>query len=211
VEIIEFTTYSEKSPFTGFGVWILLEKNDGKAHLLHPIHLCELTVREFEFCTSVGNSIWPVNSTGTNFSASKFIESFKNRIAFFLEIERAFPIQTVAKALAFFEDISVESALDYIKSSLNESDEYLKKDGSERKARAVNKSTREFRLSDDPGIKKLSPREKVILEALKENGPASIYSITSLVDKTLKTKSDKARVVTYFVNKMLSEGVLEIA
>lgn len=203
MDIREFTTYNPKSPFTGYGLWIVLQEGGGKAHLLHPVHLCELIVSEYEFKTSSGLSVWPLNCTGTTFHAARFVDSFKKRIKFFLENERSFPTQTVAKALAFFEDISHEEALAFIgKSAINEYGESI--------SPVANKTTREYALAESVDLSRFKGRKLVILSAFKEYGPASIYSITSLVEGTLNTVTDKCRVVTYFVNKFAAEGILQI-
>lgn len=203
MDIREFTTYSEKSPFTGYGVWIVLEEKGRKAHLLHPVHLCELIVSEYEFVSSSGSTLWPYNKTGTTFNASRFVESFKSRIAFFLENGRSFPIQAVAKALAEFEEITLEEAMLFIgNASVNEYGESI--------SRISNKANREYALKEGVDITMFNGRPYALLSAFKEHGPASIYQITSLVDGKLKTKSDLSRVVTYFVNKLASQGILEI-
>jgi hypothetical protein len=203
VDIREFTTYSEKSPCTGYGIWIVLEEKGRKAHLLHPVHLSELVVNEYEYYSSSGQSLWPNNSTGTSFNAQRFIESFKNRIAFFLENGRPFPMQTVAKALAGFEEISLEEALRFIGSlSVNEYGESVSK--------LSTKANREYVLRNGVNVNCFHGRQYDLLCAFKEHGPASIYQITNLVDGKLKTKSDLGRVVTYLVNKLASQGILEI-
>lgn len=203
MEIREFTTYHEKAPSTGFGIWIVLEEKDRKAHLLHPVHLTELIVSEYDYVRNVGAPLWPTNASGSKFSATRFIDSFKHRIAFFLENGRSFPLQTVAKALAAFEEISHEQAIAFIGSlSVNEFGESI--------SNLSNKANREYAVKDNANCDRLSPRAMAIVEVLKENGPASIYQLTSLVDGKLKTKSDVSRVVTFFVNKLASQGILEI-
>lgn len=203
MDIREFTTYNEKSPCTGYGVWIVLEEKDRKAQLLHPIFLTELIVSEYDYARGSGGSVWPINTTTCSFDCERFIKSFKNRIAFFLENGRSFPVQSVAKALAQLTGITHDEAMSFIgKASVNEYGESISK--------VSNKASREYAVRKDVDVKKFTGRPEVILSALKENGPASIYQITSMVDGKLKTKSDLNRVVTYFVNKLASEGVLEI-
>lgn len=205
MDIREFTTYNENSPITGYGVWIVLEESGHKAQLFHPVHLKELTVTEYEFVTGSGQTIWPMNGTGVSFNAAKFMDSLKRRVAFFIENERAFPIQTVAKVIAEFEEISLDEAMAQIKgfSYSTQHKEIINP--------LIDKINRVYRIRKDCSIiHKIEPRAVSIVNALKENGPATIYQITSLVDGKLTTKSDLRRVVTYFVNKLTSQGVLEI-
>lgn len=203
MEIRELTLYNEKSPVTGYSCWIVVE-HGRRVQLLHPYHLTELILTEYEFKIANGEQMWPENGTGCGFSASRFIQSFKKRIAFFLENKRPFPVQTVAKTLAAFEEISVDEAMAFIGSlSVNEFGESI--------SCVSNKANRVYDIKPNVDLRKyFQTRPGAILNALKEHGPSTIYTITSLVDKTLKTKSDKARVVTYFVNKLASEGILEI-
>lgn len=203
VEIREFTTYHEKSPITGYGVWIVLDEKDRKAHLLHPITLTELIVSEYDFARNSGKSIWPMNSTGVTFSASRFMDSFKKRIAFFLENNRPFPVNTVARALADMEEITIEEAMQFIGSlSVNEYGESI--------SRLSDKANREYALKANVDITTFNGRQLALLRDFKEHGPASIYQLTSRVKGKLETKSDLGRVVTYFVNKLTSQGILEI-
>ena|ERR1035437_5812318 len=205
MDIREFTTYSEKSPVTGYGVWIVLEEKGHRALLLHPLHLCELAVSEYEFVTCSGDTLWPNNATGTIFHAERFVESFKKRISFFLENERAFPVQTVARALALFEDITVQEALKFIGSvSVNEFGESI--------SPISNKANREYVLRDGIDPRNFPGRASTILLLVKEHGPASILQITSLADGKLKVTDQCPlnRTVTYFVNKLTSEGILQI-
>ncbi len=202
MDIREFTTYSESSPVCGYGIWIVIEEGK-RIHLLHPIHLAELIITEYEFKSGSGNTLWPINSTGCVFNSSRFISSFKERIAFFVENGRSFPIQTVAKAIAEFEEIPFDKAMSYIGSlSVDEFGESI--------SRISDKANRVYRVNDSVDINSYRGRAFALLSAFKANGPASIYQITPLVDGKLKTKTDLSRVVTYFVNKLASEGVLQI-
>jgi hypothetical protein len=204
VDIREFTTYNEKSPITGYGVWIVLEAGR-RAHLLHPVNFSELIITEYEFHSSSGRTIWPVNATGCPFNASRFMESFKKRIAFFMENGRPFPLQSVAKAIAGLEDISFDEALDMIRGLAVD-----EKGNSLSVSRSSDKVNRIYRLDPEVDLDKFYGRPRVILQAIKESGPISIYKLTSLVEGKLVTKTDKNRVVTYFVNKLASQGILEI-
>jgi hypothetical protein len=203
MNIQEFTTYHESSPVLGYGVWIVIGRENGSVHLLHPVALSELHVSEYEFRQNSGATLWPVNNSGIKFNASRFSEAFKHRILFFLENERSFPIQTAAKALAEFEEISLKEALDFIgKNSLDEDGNF--------KNRVVDKANREFKLTDKFKVLMVYGRKRVILQAFLDHGPASIQTIISLVDGKLVTKSDQVRVVTYLINNMAAQGILEI-
>jgi len=162
-----------------------------------------LVVSEFEFVKSSGQTLWPVNATGISFNAARFMSSFKRRIAFFLENKRPFPVQTVAKALAGLEEIELDEAMRFIGSlSVNEYGESI--------SRLSNKTTREYGLRSGIDDTRFNGRQLAIVRAFKEYGPASIYQITAKLEGKLQTKSDPGRVVTYFVNKLASQGVLEI-
>lgn len=205
MDIREFTTYSEKSPVTGFGVWIVLEEMGHQAHLLHPISLCELVVSEYEFVTCSGHTLWPINSTGSSFHADQFIDRFKKRIAYFLENERSFPVQTIAKALAEFEEISIKEALQFIGTlSVNEFGENF--------SPVADKTNREYVLRDGINPESFSGRTEIILNIIKEHGPASLYQIAEFSEGRLKVTNTCPlnRTVTYFVNKLTSEGILQI-
>ncbi len=205
MKIIEFTTYNESSPVTGFGIWLVLDEGL-RAHLFHPIHLSELIVTEYDYKSGIGNSLWPTNSTGNPFSASRFMESFKKRVAFFIENRRPFPVQVVAKVIAELEEIPIEEVMLFIRS--------LTAGDAEFNNSTTDKASRTYQVRKDVEIDEslIEPgRARVLFETLKcHNSPASIYEITSLVEGKLKTKSDLNRVVTYFVNKLTSRGVLEI-
>lgn len=204
MDIREFTTYSENSPITGYGVWIVLDQGNNRTQLLHPFLLTELVVTEYEFKTGSGETLWPKNSSGVPFNASKFLQTFKNKIAFFLENGRPFNIHLVAKALSFFEETTIEEAMSFIGTLSKESEP------GESTSRLSNKAQRVYRIREEADLLKIkAPRQKAIIEALK-SGPASIYQIISLVDGKLKSKSDLNRVVTYFVGKLTSQGILEI-
>lgn len=203
MDIREFTTYNDNAPVTGYGVWIVLDSSGRRAHLLHPVALSEMIVSEFELVKSSGNTVWPVNATGSKFDAERFMNSFKKRIAFFLENKRPFPINTVAKALAGLEEIELDEAMRFIgKLSVDEFGESI--------SRVSNKANREYTLKSGVDISMFYGRPGCILQAFKDHGPASIYQITSKVEGKLQTISDRGRVVTYFVNKFASQGILEI-
>ena len=203
MDIREFTTYSDHSPVTGYGVWIVLEEGKNRTQLLHPFLFTELIVTEYEFKSGSGGTLWPSNSTGVPFNAVRFMQMFKDKIEFFLENGRPFPMALVAKALAGFEDITIEEAMSVIaKLSINEIGESI--------SRASNKANRIYQIREGKDISNFNGRPFTLLKAIKENGPASIYQITSLVEGKLQTKSDLSRVVTYFVNKLTSQGILEI-
>jgi hypothetical protein len=203
MDIREFTCYKERLPFRGYGIWIVVEEKNRNALLLHPIHLVEEEFSEYEFRCNVGDSLWPINTTGTGFDFERFIRSFEYRIKYFLENGRQFPVQSVAKALSALKEISMEDALSFI--GENSVDQF----GSSF-SRLADKASREYDIKAGVDIKKFSPRAQVILEDLKEHGPASIHKITHRVDGKLKTKTPLGRVVTYFVNQLTTQGALEI-
>lgn len=203
MDIQEFTTYNDNSPVTGFGVWLVLERTGKKVHLFHPVYFSEIIVTEYDFRCGAGATLWPVNASGVGFNAERFSKSFKNRIAFFLDNGRSFPINTVAKALAEMEEISLDEAMSYIgKLSVNELGESI--------SRISNKTYRVYQVLDQKKALKLGGRPSTIVKDILENGPASIYQLTSRIEGKLTTKTELGRVVTYFVNKLVSQGILEV-
>ena len=199
MELREITQYHEKAPFSGYGMWIVFEMRYRKAHLLHPIHLTELSLSEYEYVKASGGSLWPNNTTKTSFSFDKWRESFKDRVKFFVEHKRPFPYALVAKVISEIDEISIEKAAAWI-ASLDT--------GSTTKS--FSKQSVEYVLRKGTDISSVKGRPSAIVTALSENGPASIDRITSLVEGKLKTKSRTGRVVTYFVHKLTAQGILEI-
>lgn len=203
MEIREVTQYNRDAPFTGYGVWIIFELKYRKAQLIHPVHLTELILSEYELVRSSGNSLWPTNKTGSSFNFEKFKQDFKDRVKFFIEHKRSFPLQTVARVIAELEDISTEEAIRII-GGMTESE------AGKPTPMLFSKANRQYALREDVDLSKIRGRPLAVVNAFKENGPASIYQITHLVKGRLKTKSDLSRVVTYFVHKLTSQGILEI-
>lgn len=203
MEIREITTYHKDAPFTGYGIWIVSEMKYRKAQLLHPVALTELILSEYEFVSSSGNCLWPFNNTGSSFSFDRFLLHFKERIKFFINNGRTIPVQSVAKALAEFEGTTVKETMTYLGSLT--SSEYNKPVST-----LFTKANRSYVVSSSTEISKYRGRQLQILEVLKENEPASIYQLTHLVQGRLKTKLNEGRVVTYFINKLASQGVIEI-
>jgi hypothetical protein len=202
MEIREITQYHEHAPFTGYGVWIVIEEKDHKARLLHPVYLTELFIKEYDYAKVCGNSLWPTNdASNTTFNYRRFVQRFKERVGIFAKKGKAFPVQSVAKALAYFDDIPVVKALEVISKLLAKS---------EQDPRLSDKSSREYRIVEKVDIGLVRGRPKAILDVLRENGAANIYQITSLVEGRMKTKLNVGRVVTYYVNKLTSQGALEI-
>ncbi len=204
LEVREVTTYNENAPFTGYGLWLVMAEENRRAHLLHPIHLTEMYLREYEYVKSVGGSLWPNNTTKSIFDKDKFIRRFKENIAFKLKFKKPFPINTVAKALSELEGITLEEAFTAI------GQETIDKETGEIISSVSTKANREYALKEGINPDNFKGRQHALLCAFKEHGSASIYQITSLVEGKLKTKSSLSRVVTYFVNKLASQGILEI-
>lgn len=205
MEIREVTTYSENSPFTGYGIWIIFEKKYHKAILLHPVLLTELQLNEYEFVESCGNCLWPFNNSGKGFSIDRFISNFKERIKFFIDNERSIPAELCAKVISEIDEISMEKARECINLLALKSGEELKTG-----VYSLDKKEREFSLRDDANYSKVRGRPLAIIEALRDYGPATMEQITELVDGKLRTKCKLSRAVTYFVNKLTSQGILEI-
>lgn len=203
MEIREVTSYSDKTPFTGYGVWMVFELKYRKVLLLHPVYLTEVILREYEYVSSVGKCIWPFNETSGSFNLERFTNNFKERIKLAIVSKKSFPIQTAAKALAELQETTQEEALAYIV-SLNVSTT------GKPVSVTLDKVSKTFTLSKEANIENIRGRPLAIVEALKENGPANIYQIVHLVDGKLKTKCDLRRAVVYFVNKLASQGILEI-
>jgi len=205
MEIREITTYHEKAPFTGYGVWFVFETKYRKAHLVHPVTLTELMLNEYEFVRAVGKCLWPNNNTGTSFHKDKFVRDFKTRLEFMIQNRKPFPIQAVAKIISELDEISEEEAHEFIKALDQKSWDMCIPT-----TLRLDKTSREYALKKDADLSAVRGRPLAIVEAFKESGPASIYKITELVTGKLKTKSKTGRVVTYFVHKLASQGILEI-
>lgn len=205
MEIREITTYHEKSPVTGYSIWFVFETKYRKAHLIHVSTLKELILSEYEFVTSVGNCLWPFNNTKTSFNKDKFVRDFKDRLEFMIQHKKPFPIQSVAKIISELDEISEDEAHKFIK-SLDQKSWDLCIPTSLR----LDSTSREYALRKDVDLSSVRGRPLTIVEAFRESGPASIYKITELVTGKLKTKSKTSRVVTYFVHKLASQGILEI-
>lgn len=203
MEIREITSYNEKSPHMGYGVWLVMTQQNRQAHLLHPIHLTELYMKEYEYRKSVGDCLWPNNTSKTSFNRDRFSHNFRERISFCMKLKRPFPINTVAQALSELDDITLEEAMRFIgQTTVNEFGESVSK--------LSTKANREYVLREGVDPELFKGRQRALLCAFKEHGSASIYQITTAVEGKLKTKSDLSRVVTYFVNKLASQGILEI-
>lgn len=203
MEIREVTQYHKDAPFSGYGVWILFELKHRKTQLLHPIHLTELILSEYEIIKGSGSSLWPVNKTGSSFNVDKFKQDFKDRVKWHINNGHGFPVPLVAKVIAELDDISQEEAIAVIGAMTEHR-------AGKRAPSLFNKANRSYALRENVDTSKVRGRPAVIVTAFKENGPASIYQIAHLVDGRLKTKSDLNRVVTYFVHKLTSQGILEI-
>lgn len=207
MEIREVTQYNEKAPFTGYGLWIVFELKHRKAQLIHPIYFTELILSEYEYVKSSGGCLWPNNNTKTSFNIDKFKRDLKSRIRFMLENKRPFPVQVVAKIIAELDSISEREALDLIKSMNNSVSAELGIPTSI----TLDKANLEFRLRKDADTSSIKGRPLAIVEVLKETGEsASMYRINHLVNGRLKTKCKLSRAVTYFVNKLVAQGILEI-
>lgn len=203
MEIREVTTYNKNAPFSGYGIWIVFEMRYRQAQLLHPIRLTELILTEYDFIRSSGNSLWPENKTGNSFDFERFRRSFKERVELFIRNKRTFPVQLVTNVIAELDKCSNQEAMRFLASHTQQ--EYGKPVST-----LFNKANREYNLAENVDLSEYRGRQLVILNAFKENGQASIYQITHLVTGKLKTKSDVSRVVTYFVHKFASQGILEI-
>ena len=205
MEIREVTTYHKNAPFSGYGIWIVFEMRYRKAQLLHPIHLTELILSEYEYVQSSGNQLWPENQTGiTNgFSFERFKSKFKERVEFFIRNKKTFPVQLVARVIEELDGCSSQEAMRFLAS-------HSEKEYNKPVSTLFNKANREYNIAEEVDLSNYRGRQLVILNAFKENGQASIYQITHLVTGKLKTKSDVGRVVTYFVHRLAAQGILEI-
>jgi hypothetical protein len=203
MEIREITTYHKDAPFTGYGIWVTFEMNNKKAHLLHPVHFTDLILTEYEYVRASGKVLWPVNNTGLPFNLDKWRKHFKERIKFFVDNGRGFPIQLVAKTLAEIEGKTLDEALKYI-GVISKSDE--------RKTIPIvfQKANIEYALVNGVDLTGIRGRPLTIVKAFQETGPASVYKVINQLNGRLKTKSDTNRVVTYFVHKLAAQGILEI-
>jgi hypothetical protein len=205
MEIREVTTYNEKAPFTGYGLWIVFELKYRKILIVHPVTLTEIVLSEYEYVKSCGDSLWPINTSKTSFKFDKFARDFKERIRYRITKGKSFPIQTVAKVIAELDNITVEEASRYLTSLSHQS-----YDLGNVETLDIDDENREYRLRKGVDYSHITGRPLAIIEAFRENGPSSKYKITELVTGKVKTKMKISRVVTYFVNKLASQGILEI-
>lgn len=205
MEIREVTTYNPDAPFKGYGIWILFEYKYRKVQLLHPVFLTELILSEYEYVKSSGNSLWPINTSGieNSFHWERFKAKFKERVKHFAENQKSFPVQLVAKVIAEMDGVTEKEAVRWIGS-------FTESVAGKPAPLLFNKANREYALNKDVKLSEYRGRILTILTIFNETGPASIYQITHLAQGRLKTKSDVGRVVTYFVNKLASQGILEI-
>jgi hypothetical protein len=203
MEIREVTTYNKNAPFSGYGVWVVFEMKYRRAQLLHPIHLTELILGEYDYIRSRGKCLWPENETGSSFNFERFRKSFKDRVELFVKNKKTFPVQLVSNVIAELDKCSTTEAMRFIAS-------HTTKEHNKSVSTLFNKANREYNLAKNVDLSHYKGRQLVILSAFRENGQASIYQITHLVTGTLKTKSDVGRVVTYFIHKFAARGILEI-
>ena len=206
MEVREVTQYDERAPFTGYGVWIVFEQKNRRALLLHPVTLTELSLTEYQFVQGVGKSLWPINTSKSSFNSDRFIYNFKERIRAFLINIRTFPVNLAAQVISEFERISVEEAMKVISSLGASVDEELP-------ATAIlDKTNRAYRVAKNVRLSDFVGRTLAVLEVVKESGPVNTYQIASLAEGRLKTKCQGgvSRAVTYIVNKLASQGILEI-
>ncbi len=199
MEIREITQYDERLPFIGYGIWVIFEMRHRKVHAIHPIRFCEIILSEYDFVKSAGKSLWPNNTTKSSFDFERWRNTFKERVKFFVEHRRPFPISTIARIISEIDEITVEEATRWIVSLNTDS-----------APRALSKESIEYQLRKGVDISSVRGIPISIVNALNENGAASINRITTLVEDKLKTKSGLGRVVTYFVHKLTAQGILEI-
>lgn len=205
MEIREITTYSENAPFTGYGVCIVFEMRYRQVRLLHPSTLGEMLLQEYEFVEACGNQLWPFNNSGISFSVERFKRSFKERVKFSIENKRSIPFVSVCQVISELDEISVQEAEDYVNSLAIEAEEEVK-----RGVYSLDKHDRRFILRKDADYSRIVGRPLAIIQALQNSPPATMSEIKDLVDGKLKTKCKLSRAVTYFVNKLTSQGILEI-
>ena len=183
---------------------MVLDRAGGKAHLFHPVHLTDFYLSEYEFRVSSGDELWPNNMSKGPFNREYWVKRFRDRIMSLAQRGKPFPVQTVAAILATVDDISVEEALHFIGAAS------VDENGISTSSQLSTKATREYAIREDVDPTEFRGRQRALLCAFKEHGSASIHKITALVEGKLKTESDLGRVVTYFVNKLAREGILEI-
>ena len=205
MEIREITTYNERAPFSGYGIWIVFELKHRKAHLIHPVTFTELVMVEYDYVKSAGDCLWPFNTTKSSFSIERFRKNLLDRIDFFIKNKRSFPLNLLATVISEIDECSIEDATKIITSMAS-----VSTDHDVPISNLMDKASREFSLCKDADISGIRGRPLAIVQALQETKSASIYQITHLVNGRLKTKSDLSRVVTYFVHKLTSQGILEI-
>ena len=200
MEIREVTQYHEKSPFTGYGIWIVFELKYRKAQLLHPIYLTELMMSEYELVKASGNCLWPVQSENNFFNMDRFRKNFKERVEFFIQQKKSFPVNSVAKVIAELDGSTEQEALAWIGSK-------AKVEEGRPTPMIFSKGTIQYLVN--PDFKKhIGGRKGIIVDAVREHGPASIYQLTHLVEGRLKTVTELSRVVTYLVHNLQDQRIL---
>ena len=204
IEVREITTYNEDSKINGYGIWVVVEQINRRTHIIHPVSMSELYMTEYEYAKAVGKCLWPYNNTPYSFNKERFVDNFKNRIETLLKINKSFPVNTVVKVLCELDNMTALKAMQFI--GVNSIDA----ETGESINKLSNKTNRIYDLKEGVDIRQFTGRQYALLKTFQEHGSASIYQITSLVEGKLKTKSSLSRVVTYFVNKLASQGILEI-
>lgn len=213
MEIREITTLHKNAPFKGYGVWVVFETRLRKAHLFHPVTFTELFLSEYEFVRSCGNCLWPFNNSGSNFNVQKFYANFLERVEFFVKNKKSFPVNLVAQVISEVGELSMENSMKFIQNLYSKVLQQMPEETTEeqiQKELSFDKHTRVFKFKEGADTQKVKGRPLAIVEALKQDGPATMLEITERVSGTLKTKCKLSRTVTYFVNKLTSQGILEI-
>jgi hypothetical protein len=201
VEIRGIYLETEKAPHTGQAVYIVVEQHGKKFFLLCPWTLQEFEISTEEFRRGAKESYWPENTSGVKFDVQKLVNRIKLNVQAFALKKRTFPTTTVIKVITELGGMTTAEVEALIKSALPE-------DG--RSTTRQNKLGKQFRLAKGINLAEYRGRQKVVLEAFKEVGIASIHVIVDKVQGKLKSKLDHERVVTYFVNQYHSKGILEL-
>jgi hypothetical protein len=185
---------------TGRSLYIIIEEAGNKVHILHPWTLEERYISRAAYLNGMGPTYWPENNSGDFFSVQKVADRLHLLIQDFALRKKAYPARTVMRALADLTGKTFEQVDEIVQAALP----------AQAKSNAqVTKTGRQFRLAPSTDIKDFRGRPRVILDVIAELKQSSIPVIVEKVQGRMTSKLDHDRVVTYFVNKFVKEGILE--
>jgi hypothetical protein len=201
VEVRGIHLDNEKAPTTGHAVYVVVEQSNRKVLLLYPWNLQEFEISAEEFRTGAKESYWPENTSKLKFDVHKLVDRIKQNVQAFALRKRTFPTSTVIKVLCELGEMTPPDVESWVMAALPEDS---------KSSVRQQKIGKQYRLSKNVDLAEFRGRQLVVLEAIRDLGEASVHVIVDAVQGKLKSKLDHERVVTYFVNKFHSQGILEL-